>query len=339
MAERAYHRITLIALVENVLKLALSGVALLFGGGIVALSAAIAASRLAAAALGQTMLPTAGRLTAERPPLADVVAFGRAVAPWGLLFAASTLYFRLDIILVKALLDEPALGRYGAAASLYSIFLLLPSSAVAAVYPRLASAYRDSRAQYAEGALLGAKLLATGIVPLSIGLICLGDRLLLATYGDTFIASGPTLSLLAAALPLHAINGILGHALQAGHLQGVMTQVVVLALFALTALSLVLIPIHGIEGAAVAILLSSVVATVGLGLSFHRKVAPLAPSARGVVSALALAGPVVVTLLIPPPWTPLAGLLGLVSVTASVRRSEIERFGRAFGARRLVANS
>jgi Na+-driven multidrug efflux pump len=78
------------------------------------------------------------------------------------------------------------------------------------------------------------------------------------------------------------LNGALGQALQAGHLQSVVLKVVTTTLAAHIALNLVLISIYGIAGAPMALLLSSAIAVVGNLLAFQRRVSP-SPAAHSAL--------------------------------------------------------
>ncbi|MCP4656194.1 MAG: oligosaccharide flippase family protein [bacterium] len=334
MARRAHHRVTLVAFAENALKLALAAGVFAFGGGILGLCAAITLARCAALGAGEWMMRGAEDRRTERPTLADALAFGRAVAPFAVLFTLSMVYFRVDVLLVAALRDAGDTGFYGAALALFSIALLVPSSAMSALYPRLAAMFRSSHEGYARATLVSVELLTLGIVPLSLALICFADRILTTAYGDPFLVSAPVLRLLAATLPLQAVNGAFGHALQAGKLQASMLRIVAMGLAAHVVMLVVLVPRLGIEGAAVSLVVSSALVTVGTARAFHSRVAPIPLDAGAISSLLAGVGPIVLTLLAPSSLTLVAGLAGLVwlalGLVVVVRRSaEYTQLARA----------
>lgn len=344
MATRTHYRITVVSLAENALKLALAFGAYLLGAGILGLCVGIAAARLLALGAGFGLMRRAGAPETGRPTLAGALGFGRTVAPFAILFALSMLYFRVDVLLVEALRGDGDTGRYGAALTLYSVVLLLPESAMGAVYPRLASSFRASTEGYAEATLLSLRVLVVGIVPLSLVLISFADLILVLAYGERFLSSATTLRLLAVSLPLHAVNGVLGQALQAARLQGAMLRIIVLGLATHVVANVVLLPRLGIEGAAIALFVSSSVVAIGATRCFHRHVAPVSLDARFFLSVATIGGPLALALLVPPAWTLAAFAVSLAALSAGaltvlLRRSDFERVARAFRPAKLTVVS
>ncbi|MBK8597503.1 MAG: polysaccharide biosynthesis C-terminal domain-containing protein [Holophagales bacterium] len=342
--DRTHHRITIVSLAENALKLALAFAAYLLGAGILGLCVGIAAARLLALGAGFVLMRRAGAPGTGRPTLAGALGFGRTVAPFAVLFALSMLYFRVDVLLVQALRGEGDTGRYGAALTLYSVVLLLPESAMAAVYPRLASSFRASLEGYAEATLLSLRVLVVGIVPLSLFLICFADRILGLAYGERFLASATTLRLLAVSLPLHAVNGVLGQALQAARLQSAMLRIIVFGLATHVVANVVLLPRLGIEGAAVALFLSSSVVALGAARCFHRNVAPLSLGVRFFLSVATIGGPLALALLVPPAWRLAAFAVSLCALSVGALsvllcRSDFDRVVQSFRAPKLTVVS
>ena len=320
MASRTHHRITLVALVENALKLGLAVATFHSGGGLALLCAGVAAARVAALVFGGLLVSRAGVRASWRPvPLAETAGFARAVAPFAVLLVLSMTYFKLDVLLVEALLGPGPTGVYGAALALYSVALLVPESVMGAVYPRLAARHRESSQAYAQATRVAVRLVTAGLVPLALGLICFADVLLRVAYGGRYAEAAPVLRLLAASLPLHAANGALGQALQAGRLQGPMVRIVFAGLGAHAALCALLVPRLGITGAPIAILASSLVVTVGAALVFHREVSPLVPAPAGLLATACIVGPIALTLAAPAGWTYIAGAVGLLALAAAAR--------------------
>jgi O-antigen/teichoic acid export membrane protein len=198
------------------------------------------------------------------------------------LLTLSILYFRVDVLLVGALRGAADTGLYAAALTIYSTALLLPEAALAAVYPRLAASFSRSPEGYVEASKKCARVLVVAMLPVMAALVMFAAPLLDLVYGERFAGGVVALRLLALSLPLHALNGALGQALQAGHLQSVVLKVVTTTLAAHIALNLVLISIYGIAGAPMALLLSSAIAVVGNLLAFQRRVSP-SPAAHSAL--------------------------------------------------------
>ena len=344
MATRTHHRVALVAAFESGLKLALAWVAFKTGGGLTFLCVGVAVSRLLALAVGSVLVSRAGASRAWRPAgWEEIRTFAAGVIPFAVLLILSTIYFKLDVLLVEALLGAGLTGIYGAALAFYSVALLVPESVMAAVYPRLSAQHRASPEGFAEATLTAMRVVTAGLVPAALGLICLSNVLLRVAYGGRYAAAAPVLRLLAASLPLHAANGALGQALLAGRLQGRMVVVVLSGLLSHALLCLLLLPRFGLIGAPVSLFLSSAIVTIGTTLVFHRQVAPLAPSARALVAVAAGAASIAATLAAPGAWSFLTAAVGLGVTTLVARKvllspSEWERLRQGMrGAGRRAA--
>jgi len=312
MATRAHHKMTVVAVVENTLKLVFASAVFLAGSGIVAICAAIGAARLVAVQVGQWLMAGAGEAAKGRFSFTDARTFGRMVAPFAVLLSVSMVYFRMDILMVGFLCDGTETGLYGAAITLYTVLILVLSSVMSAVYPRLSAAFRDSREGFVGATMLSVKLLSVAMVPFAVVTICVADWALVLVFGRAYESAAPVLRLLAASVPLHAVNGVLGQALQAGKQQMSMVPVVTIGLAVHFVGIMFFVPILGIEGAAVSVLISSTLVTIGTFLAFQRNVELVRPGARAAAAASTVILPITVTLLAGPIWRPLIGVLVLV---------------------------
>jgi O-antigen/teichoic acid export membrane protein len=309
IATRSHYGIAVVAIAENSVKLGIAIVALSFGYGLVAVCAGIALARLVGVMVGGALIHRLGVRGTWRIDRRAILPFARAVAPFSGLFVMSMAYFRIDVPIVHAIAGERATGFYGAAAALYGALLLLPESALTAAYPRLASSFRSSKDGYVRAMWLVAKVVAISIVPLSIVLIAIAPLIVHFAYGDTYAPAVAVLRLLALSLPVHALNGALGQALQAGGEQRAMVRVVATGLIAHVVLNLALVSLMGIRGAAVAMLLSSSCVAAGALHAVHRRVAPVRLTTAVIPSALAVAGPLAVVSAAPAGYEMLAAVV------------------------------
>jgi len=315
MATRTHHRLALVAAGENALKLGLALLTFRGGGGLAYLCAGVAVSRALALGVSTAMVARAGARGGWRPaPAVEVRKLAVELAPFALVLVFSMTYFRLDVLLVEALLGPGRTGVYSAAVAFYTAALVIPDSAMAAVYPRLAARFRESSHSYADATLVAVRLVSAGLVPVSIGLICLAGPLLRLSYGGRYADASPALRLLAASLPIHAANAALGQALLAGRLQRAMARMTFLAMVVHGGLTLVLLPRVGIVGAPISLVASSLLFMVGAGWEFHREVSRLVLTRSTLARLTVVAGPIVVTLLSPAGWTYLSGAAGLAAL-------------------------
>jgi O-antigen/teichoic acid export membrane protein len=284
---RAYHRVTVVAAVENVLKLVLAGGAMLAGGGLTGACAGVAAARWVAFVVGRRLAARTLDAVAPAGPTAtadgtreDFRAFVREALPWAALFAVATAYFRVDVIAVETLRGGAAVGHYGAAAAMFAAFVLVPASANAVLYPRLAAAFTAAGDRFRGLARLSiAGVVASAVPPTLIGIL-LAAPLLVLVFGPDYRESVPALRLLALGIPLHAVNAIGGSVLQAAGRHRAMVRVVLVGLVVQIALDLALVPRYGIEGAALAMLGGSAVGTLVAAIDVWPLVGPSWPSLR-----------------------------------------------------------
>lgn len=321
MGVHQHPRITLVALVEGAVKLAAAAAVLFLGGGLAGLCAGLTLARLVAFGLGQGLVAgTGARHTFGRPD-GGVVEFARALLPFAAIFTLGIVYFRQDVLVVGALRSESETGLYGVATTLYALTLLAPNSVMAAVYPRLSAAFGKARNDYHEATMLTSKLLTVEGVVVALVLIATGPFLVRLLYGPSFLAAVPTLSLLAAILPLHGVNGALGQAMQAAHLQNEMLGLTVGAVVVNLALNLLLVPELGILGAATALLVTSGLSAVVLGWIYHRRITPFSLGGRSLLVLLTVAAPVALVLASPERLRLAAAAAGLMLLAAGARVS------------------
>ncbi len=156
-------------------------------------------------------------------------------------------------------------------------------------------------------------------------------------YGADYLGAVPVLLLLAIILPLHGLNAALGQAMQAAHLQNEMTALAAGAVGVNLALNLALVPLLGIEGAALSLLLSSGLSALVLGWIYHRRVVAFHLGPRAAAMLLAVALPIALPLLSPAALRFPAAALGLLLLAASARLSgligarDLARIGDGLG--------
>lgn len=342
MATRRHHWLTALAFAENALKLGFAAVVFLTDGGVVGLCVGIAISRVIAFGLGEWLLRRAGVVGTWSLRLGEVAPFAKSIVPFAASFVLAMVYFRIDVLLIHAMLGENQTGVYGAALALYSVVLLLPTSAMSALYPRLSVAFRASSDGFARATFLSSWLVVAGVVPFAIFLILFADVVLLTLYGTMFGASVLILRVLACSLPMHAVNGVLGQALQAGQLQNRALHIVLTGLSVHVVATLFLLPRMGTIGAAIAVLISSSAVTLAVTLAFYPLVRRLQFDRYSLLALSSVIGPVALAFVTPPVWRFLGAGLGMLwlvfgSSVALVRRNELPYIRRTLRLGSLTA--
>ena len=335
---RNHHLIALVAILENTVKLGAAAAALAGGYGLIGISIAIAVSRLIAFAIGAYLARRLGVKAVGRLTAAAVMNFARELAPFAVLFVVSMVYFRIGVPIVQLIAGTTDTGVLAAAATLYGALLLLPESVLSASYPRLCAAFSASRDGFVTATWLVANGLTVTLVAVAMVLIAASDVIVTTIYGPAFVEAGAVLRLFAVALPIHALNGALGQALQSSGHQRVMVGVVVTALVVHVVLTIGLVRAFGVQGAAVAMILSSLVVAVGALWTLHTRVAAVRLSARGAFTLVAVVTPLIYLAVMPTEHRVLltTGALLWVAVVVSwhgrLIRADVERVREVFAA-------
>jgi O-antigen/teichoic acid export membrane protein len=248
---------------------------LVTGGGLVALhahrsltafAAGLLAGTVASAAVGTVFLGRRLRGAIGPARLEHDRALARQALAEALPMGATTLlslvFFKLDVVVVRALSGEAELGAYSAAYKVFEAALVLPSVVMAAAFSPLARAHRDPGRRQRWEVALASLLLGTGAL-VGATLWLGGARIVAALFGAGFVRAVPSLSILGAAVPLMFLNAGLTPILIARGLER-SNLVLAAGLVAVNlAANLALVPRWGGPGAALATLVTEVARAVG----------------------------------------------------------------------------
>ncbi|MCO5200028.1 MAG: polysaccharide biosynthesis C-terminal domain-containing protein [Anaerolineae bacterium] len=207
-----------------------------------------------------------GRMRLDRPIMAAQFRFGLRLYPGNL---AQFLNYRLDLLFVGLFLSPTEVGLYATATMLAERLWEFPTAIRTVLLYRVAS--MDSAEKAAE---LTARVCR--IVFLTLGLACLAFALIayplvVLLYGTAFAPAAVPLMLLMPGVWLLGIGKLLAIHMAGSGQPEVGTYSALLSLLVTVALDLALIPIIGINGAALASTVSYSIATVYLVFSFRRQ--------------------------------------------------------------------
>jgi len=194
--------------------------------------------------------------------------FLRDVLPLGAGVLVSALYFRIDVYFIQEWHGFQPVGGYNAVFRLVEAMRLLPAAVLAVTFPMLVTA-SDTQMVRRIGTLLTAAGAALAIV------CALGGSLIVPLiYGDAYRYAAPAFSILALALPLFFLNYALTHQVIGWDGQRAYLLIATVALIANVAANLVLVPSQGINGAAIATVLTEVVVTGGCLIFLNLRAEP-----------------------------------------------------------------
>jgi O-antigen/teichoic acid export membrane protein len=229
--------------------------------------------------LGNVMLHLVGRLHlpargGPRVPLKELLILA---LPMGGAGVCQQAYFWIDNLFVRALEGDAPLGRYNLAVRVMSFGIMAAVYASLAALPWLT---REQRAGRLGAAVVRLSQPTLALACLGAGLVWSSAEDLLVLLGGEphFAAAGPALRwLLLAAVAVYAGAPLLTGVVAAGRGRSVLVISVVALVVNLVGNSL-LVPTRGIEGAAIATLVTEAVVMLGAGLVLTR--AGSAPSLR-----------------------------------------------------------
>jgi O-antigen/teichoic acid export membrane protein len=210
-------RLRTVALVDAISKLLLFGmiaVLLIRGAGVIG----VAVAYICTDVLGiLCFLAALERYGALRGPIR--VSSWKSLLSGGvpfLVWEASLLtYARIDVVMLSAFSYSAVLGWYSLAYKLVSIPLFLPAIFMTATFPALSAAAQNPR-MFSDITRKAVQATVLVSVPMSFGLIVLPAKLIdLFGYPDSFSNAVLPIALLAAGLPLVAVNMIIAPALAA----------------------------------------------------------------------------------------------------------------------------
>lgn len=225
-------------------------------------------------ALGYAFAALLGLTRTRRDRLSLVPRYDREVAGRALAFGVrgqvgnvfAFLGARLDLLLVPALLDLRAAGIYVIAVRSSDVIGQVATAAASFVFPRVADRTAGAATLLTERATR-ATLIVVAASALALGLAA--EPVLRIAFGAVY-AEGTTalLILLVAALPL-ALGRILAADLKGRGRPGLVSWSSLLMVVATVVLDLALIPVLGIEGAALASLIAYAAGAVALMMAFR----------------------------------------------------------------------
>ena len=157
-----------------------------------------------------------------------------------------------DVVLLSLLIGEIAVGLYTAAYRICFLVMLIAHSLQVAYLPDLARAAHQSAARASQLVNRALEFAAALAIPMTVGGIVLASPVLIHLFGPEYGQGADAFRLLLASLGFIFLHGVFGQALIAHDRTRVLMWIQGLGATLNVVLNLVLIPHHGIVGAAVA---------------------------------------------------------------------------------------
>jgi O-antigen/teichoic acid export membrane protein len=220
----------------------------------------------------------------------------RESLPFGLTFIISTLYFKIDVPILKFFTTFAAVGIYSAAYKYLEAVTFVPQTLMDPVFPALAQIAHTNIERLGGAAIKAYKMLAVAGTPLTVALVVLAEPIIRYTIPG-FEKAIPVLQVLALGVLFLFVNNVFLYTLNAMGRQSDSTRLAVFSLVVNVALNLVLIPqssplYGGYMGAAWATVLTEVGLFVGgwYLLRKHLFALPIISSLKGILPSGVLCG-------------------------------------------------
>lgn len=291
-AIRTFAYVAVSAAAQHTVLLVAGVGALALGAGpiglVSAMLAAAAVATVVAFAFARARL--ALRPRPSRADIAELRPFLVAAIPIGLTGALTTIYDRIGLIMVSKLDDKVAVAHYSVPLMLLFNIYVIPGVVASAFFPLLSAQRRDNPEEAADAfrLLLRIFTLASGVIALILGL---GAHDILALlFGERYAISTGALQILAVVVVLSFLNYLLWYGLLAAKLERGKAAIMFLGGCISIGLNALLIPLHGIEGAAIALVASDTLVVAAQLAMIHRRFVTLswrvllAPLGLGVIA-------------------------------------------------------
>lgn len=168
----------------------------------------------------------------------------------------ATLYWRIDIFMLSKLQPVEQVGYYGAAWRILELAMVIPQSLCLALYPKISASALSDLPQLQKIGRGAMRYLLAFSLPAAIGVTLLGSPILQLLYGEAFRTAAYTLSVLILTLIPYGFVRYHAYVLVGANHQRVDLVLNVVMSGLNIVLNLVLIPLYGHLGAAIATIIS-----------------------------------------------------------------------------------
>lgn len=217
---------------------------------------AYCAVRFRAELLGAPQGPQSHRPAREIP--------WRTVGAMGLIYIFVMIYLRADAVLIGVILGERHVGWYTAAYTLLLGLQIAPYMIAVALTPVFARSFATDRELFHGTWQEGIRAVLIVALPLAVCTSVLSGPIIERFFGEGFDPAVTALAILVGAIPLAALNVVVGAALRGSGHERWLTIVSGVGAAANVGLNLWAIPTFGIEGAAAVTVTTELIVVLGL---------------------------------------------------------------------------
>jgi O-antigen/teichoic acid export membrane protein len=265
-----------ISTVTSLTRVSLGVLVLLLGWGFVGLAGvSIVANVFSAAALGMLMVRHCFRPHPEWEPQTGRWMM-RTSFPLMINLLLATVFFRIDVLLLKPLKGDEVVGYYSAAIKYVDGLLIIPQYFTQAIFPLMSRFAATSRESLMRAYVLSLRLLLIVALPIAAGMPFIAEGLILVLGGAEYLPhSKIALQLIIWFLPFSFVNSVTQYVLIAVDQQRFLTKAFLIGVTFNIVANLIFIPLFSYQGAAVVTIFSELALLVPFYYAVRKHVGTL----------------------------------------------------------------
>lgn len=246
-----------VASVTSLVRVSVGALVLLLGWGIIGLAgSSLTANLVAFLALGYILLVKIYRPRPEADRSLQKEMMGESL-PLMINHLLSTIFFRIDVFILKPTWGDTAVGYYNAAYKYIDGINVIPQYFTLAIFPLMSRFAASSRESLVRAYLLSLRFLMILALPLAVGTPFIARELILILAGEEFLPDSMiVLQLLIWFLPFSFVNQVTQYVLIAIHRQRHLTRAFIIGVVFNVVANLIFIPLYGYRAAAITTILS-----------------------------------------------------------------------------------
>lgn len=172
----------------------------------------------------------------------------------------SSIYSKVDVTMLGVLSTQSAIGIYNNAHKVVEMIIMVATSISAVFLPRLSYFYKENRVEFYRLIEVGINILAFLTFPMMIGVFILAPEIIVVMFGNAFLDGGTTIRIFSVLILIKSFGNLLCYQLViATGNEKKRLPAYVGAAISNVVLNLLLIPILGQNGAAIASVISEVI--------------------------------------------------------------------------------
>jgi len=257
-------------------KVALGALVLLWGWGFVGLAGVSVIMNVAQATW--LLLLMRRHLFTPRPERDAAFQRGMLATSFPLMInhLLATVFFRVDVLILKPLKGEATVGLYGAAYKYIDGLNVIPAYFTLAIFPLMSRLAQSARDSLVRAYILSLRLLLMISLPVAVATTFLAEPLILILGGAQYLpASRIALQILIWSIPVGFINSVTQYVLIAIDQQRFLTRAFLIGVTFNVVANLLLIPRYSYQAAAVNTILSEVALLLPFYYCLRRNLGPI----------------------------------------------------------------